>query len=218
VKHKPKICASITGNDRQAIETAAPDVDLFEARIDLIGAEWRETVSRLQKPWIACNRRADDGGKWHGSEEERIARLEEAVRLGAAIVDIELGADDLEAAVKSFQQAGARVLVSFHSQIGTPPLETLRDIVAGEFAAGADIGKVAVTANRDADNITALRLLRENRGRKLVAFAMGEAGSISRILCPLAGGEFTYAAVAAGAGSAPGQLTVAEMKEIYEML
>ena len=44
---------------------------------------------------------------------------------------------------------------------------------------------------------------------------MGEAGAMSRILARKFGAMGTYAALEAGAGSAPGQLTVTEMKNLY---
>jgi 3-dehydroquinate dehydratase type I len=47
---------------------------------------------------------------------------------------------------------------------------------------------------------------------------MGQAGKISRILSPLFGGIFTYASVSKGRESAPGQLTITELREIYALL
>jgi 3-dehydroquinate dehydratase-1 len=47
---------------------------------------------------------------------------------------------------------------------------------------------------------------------------MGVNGQLSRILCPLAGGYFTYASVKTGRESAKGQVTVTELREIYRML
>ena len=47
---------------------------------------------------------------------------------------------------------------------------------------------------------------------------MGPLGSISRALCPLVGGEFTYASIEKGKESAKGQITVAELMNIYDML
>jgi len=52
----------------------------------------------------------------------------------------------------------------------------------------------------------------------LAAFAMGEAGQISRILAPLAGGYFTYASLEEGKESAAGQLTADQLREIYGIL
>ncbi|MGB2876989.1 MAG: type I 3-dehydroquinate dehydratase, partial [Dehalococcoidales bacterium] len=87
--NRPRICASIVNSDLEAIGRVAPLVDLFEVRIDLIGPDWREVAGQLGKPWIACNRKSDEGGIWEGGEEERIAELLSALELGAAIVDIE---------------------------------------------------------------------------------------------------------------------------------
>ena len=47
---------------------------------------------------------------------------------------------------------------------------------------------------------------------------MGQRGQISRILCPLVGGAFTYAAITEGAESAAGQFTVSQLRRIYEMM
>ncbi|MFC1917505.1 type I 3-dehydroquinate dehydratase [Chloroflexota bacterium] len=218
MKVKPKICAAITGHDLAAISAVTPDVDLFEARIDLIGAGWQGIVGHLRKPWIACNRCTDEGGKWQGTEKARIAELLQAVKLGAAIIDVELSTENVKEVVKTIKQNKVECLLSFHSLAGTPPLDTLRDIVEGEMAAGADICKVVTTARNADDNLTVLQLIKEHPGGKIVAFAIGETGLISRVFCPLAGGEFTYAAMTRGGESAPGQLTVAELKEIYGLL
>ena len=61
-----RICAVITANDPEAVREVEPLADLFEVRIDLIGEGWQSLVKTLRKPWIACNRLADEGGKWQG--------------------------------------------------------------------------------------------------------------------------------------------------------
>ncbi|MBI2287910.1 MAG: type I 3-dehydroquinate dehydratase, partial [Chloroflexi bacterium] len=85
---KPRICAAIVSNDPKDARQVAPLVDLFEVRIDLIGDGWQELASQLGKPWIACNRSANEGGRWSGKEDERIEQLLQAVELGASIIDI----------------------------------------------------------------------------------------------------------------------------------
>ena len=63
------------------------------------------------------------------------------------------------------------------------------------------------------DNLTVLKLIAEfSSTTKIVSFAMGTEGQFSRILCPLAGGYFTYASVGEGKESAEGQLTVNALK------
>lgn len=214
---KPRICATITASDMAAIERAEPLVDLFEVRLDLIGQGWREVAGRLKKPWLACNRRVEEGGKWRGGEAERIEELLSAVDLGAGIIDIELAAPDLKKVVGQVR-GRAECLVSHHDLKSTPPLERLREIVKKELAAGADICKIVTTASNMVDNVTVLRLIRDFPKAKIVSFAMGEAGQLSRVLAPLAGGYFTYASLGPGRESAAGQLTVEELRTIYGMV
>jgi 3-dehydroquinate dehydratase len=52
----------------------------------------------------------------------------------------------------------------------------------------------------------------------VVAFCLGPLGRISRLACLLMGGAFTYAALESGAEAAPGQLTLARMSQILELL
>jgi 3-dehydroquinate dehydratase len=47
---------------------------------------------------------------------------------------------------------------------------------------------------------------------------MGSLGYTSRILCPLVGGDFSYASMEAGKESASGQIMVADLRKVYGML
>ena len=186
-------------------------------RIDLVGEGWRELVGYFSKPWIACNRRAEEGGKWKGSGPERLAELLGAVRLGADIVDIELGTPLLDKMVGEIK-GRAKCLLSYHDLKETPSAEKMRQIVHSQLAAGADICKVVTTARSFKENLAVLQLMSDFKESRVVAFAMGEAGVVSRILCPLVGGYFTYASIEEGRESAPGQLTVKDLRKIYGML
>ena len=214
---KPRICVSIVDDDLTAVEKVEPLVDFFEVRIDLIGLGWWDVASHLKKPWIACNRRLEEGGKWKGTEPGRIKELLSALELGASIIDIELGAPGLGNIVKEIK-GKAECLVSYHNTKVTPNLKELKVILKREMDASADICKVVTTARTFADNSTVLQLIKDFPPAKIVAFAMGEAGQISRILCPLIGGYFTYASIAPGRESAEGQITADELRKIYGMM
>jgi 3-dehydroquinate dehydratase-1 len=214
---RPRICAAIVNTDFPAIRKVETLVDLFEVRIDLIGGGWREVVGGLKKPWIACNRRAAEGGKWRGSEARRIGELLSALDLGADYVDIELATTDVARMVKE-ASGRAECIVSYHNTKETPPLKELKVILGEEIKAGADICKVITNARSLADNLTVLQLIKESPKKKVVAFAIGAAGQLSRVLCPLIGGYYTYASIEEGRESAEGQLTVRELRKIYGML
>jgi 3-dehydroquinate dehydratase-1 len=215
---KPKICAAITNKDLKAIKEAEPLVDLFELRIDLVGAGWQELAPELRKTWIACVRGRAEGGNWLGSDADKIRELVTAVESGASIVDIELSTHNLTEVIPLMKKNKAKCLVSLHEIEKTPPLEQLKRIVQRQLTAGADICKVVTTARSPADNLTTLNLITAFPGVKIVSFAMGPLGFASRILCPLVGGYFTYASLGEGKESAPGQLTVDQLKGIYRMM
>ena len=77
--------------------------------------------------------------------------------------------------------------------------------------------KIVTTAKSIEDSIRILSLYSSiDTHINLVAFAMGDTGVLSRVLCTVVGdAPFTYASV--GAALAPGQLSIDQMKSIYEM-
>jgi 3-dehydroquinate dehydratase-1 len=214
---RPRICASIVNNDPEAVKRVESMVDLYEVRIDLIGSEWKGLVSKLRKPWVACNRKADEGGIWRDDEQSRITELLSALQLGAAIIDVELSTEGIEDIVARIKPK-AECLLSFHDLKGTPPLNKMKELIRKQLSAGADICKVVATARRFEDNVSTLQLIREFPEARIISFAMGSLGLVSRLLCPLVGGEFIYASIKAGGEAAPGQLTVRDLRKIYRMV
>jgi 3-dehydroquinate dehydratase type I len=146
-----RLCASITDIDIAAVKKIEPIVDLFEVRIDLIGEGWMDVARQLKKPWIACNRMVEEGGKWDGNEARRIERLLQAVELGAKIVDIEYNAKNVDNIIKLIKKR-ADCLLSFHDFQKTPSFDVLKQIVNKELKSGADICKVVTTAQTFEDN------------------------------------------------------------------
>ena len=214
---RPRICAVIVNNDLETVNEVKPFVDLFEVRIDLIGEGWQELAKQLNKPWIACNRRADEGGRWEWDEERRIEELLKAIELGADIVDVELRTRNLDKIVQLVKKR-AKCLVSCHDLEKTPHLDRMREMVQRQLTAGADICKLITTAQSLDDNLTVLQLIVEFPTTRIVSFAMGPLGFASRVLCPLVGGDFTYASTEKGKESASGQITVRDLRKLYEMM
>jgi 3-dehydroquinate dehydratase type I len=205
---KPRICASIVSNDLKAAKSVEPVVDLFEVRIDLI---------QLKKPWVACNRSADEGGSWERSEAKRREELLSALELRAGIVDIELVTGNRQEMVQLIKKR-AQCLLSFHDFEKTPSLDRMRELIQKQLEAGADICKVVTTAQKFEDNLAVLQLISDFPKARVVSFAMGPLGFISRIMCPLVGGDFIYASIETGKEAAPGQITVGDLRKIYTMV
>ncbi len=211
-----RICAIITDSNIN-VAKITPMADMFEVRIDLIGNNWEGVAVQLSKPWIACNRSKEEGGNWQGSETDRKKELLKAIQIGATVVDIELTTPGLEEFVPVIKRK-SKCLISSHDFNETPSFGSLKEIVLKQLAAGADICKLVTFAKKIGDNLTVLKLIQEFPEHRIVAFAMGDLGLLSRILCPLAGGDFIYAAIEKGAESAPGQMIVTELYEIYRMV
>src|SRR6516165_10803661 len=74
------ICVSIANESRRLamadMLTAAHQGDLVEVRLDRFdkAPDFKELLAARRKPVILTCRRGKDGGDWHGSEEEILAR------------------------------------------------------------------------------------------------------------------------------------------------
>jgi 3-dehydroquinate dehydratase/shikimate dehydrogenase len=143
------------------------------------------------------------GGRFAGSEGERLRLLSQAVRLGAEFVDVEWRADWGRVP----RLPGTRLVLSDHDFSGVP--RDLAERVRTMRAAAATI-KVAVTATCAADCLTLRDAARG--GGDQVMLAMGPAGVITRC-CPwLWGSRWTY-----GGSAAPGQTTVSDLVRLYRV-
>src|SRR5262245_34090777 len=129
---------------RRDQETPADMVELrldFVRDLDVVGA-----LSGRRLPAIATCRPTWEGGRFEGSEEERLRILRQAAELGAEYVDLEGKAD------RTFYDAcrgRTRIVVSSHDFAGTP--SDLSDRVKAMRTLGGDVVKAAVTASSAAD-------------------------------------------------------------------
>ena len=207
------------------MERSFPLADILELRIDQItNRNLEKLMSGRRGKILVTNRRKDEGGGFSGTEGERVELLKEAVALGADFVDIEVRTEEVlikELSAKIGNHHGrTKWIISHHNFSGTPPERALRRRLDECKRTGADIIKIVTHANRMEDNLRVLGLIpyARRRGHEIIAFCMGEKGRISRIMAPLLDSYFTYASLEKGAESAPGQLTIEEMKQISRVL
>lgn len=197
--------------------------DLVELRVDLI-RDIAAVADLLQKPIplpvIVTVRSADEGGAWEASDAQRVEVLQRLAGLGPAYIDVEWSTwqryPDLRSSLIGVGASGARtrVIISHHHWHETPAdLTTLFDRLT---ATHADVIK-AVFMTRDA--LDALRILvhlqRYRHARPLIALGMGPAGLPTRVLARKCGAFLTFATLAAGGESAPGQPPLPELKTRY---
>ncbi len=223
----PAVCGSVTGKDvdemSAAVELAlSQGVDLVELRIDSLRDRvgWSDLL-RNAPPIIFTNRPKRESGSFRGAEGERVNMILEAIGNGVPCVDLELSTTQRlrGRVVEEAKKKGVSVLISHHDFSATPSVESLIGIAKKMVRAGGDLIKVVTFANNAAASMRVLDFLIEVQEEvtvPVIAFAMGEAGRMSRIASLLLGSPFTYASV--GEPTAPGQLNVAETKRLLREL
>lgn len=212
----PRICVTLTERDAAAalgeMKRLSSMADLFEVRADYLDDPSPEPLAaRKPKPLIYTLRRAGEGGRFRGSEEDRLALFARALAAGFDYIDIE---DD--APWRKLSAAGrGRLIVSHHDFARTPT--DLFGIYRRLRESPADVIKIATMANSLYDAARIFDLLEKAGGddRRLAALAMGAMGAATRILGPSRGSFFTYAAARPGNEAAPGQVPLEEMIGTY---
>lgn len=110
------------------------------------------------------------------------------------------------------------LIISHHDFKKTPTNNELKSIVEIMFTKGADIAKVATKANKLSDSINMLGLLSNltKEGKKAICLCMGKPGRLTRITGHLVGNYLMYAPLDEKGSTAPGQLTIKELKKILK--
>jgi 3-dehydroquinate dehydratase-1 len=174
-------------------------------------------ISSFADKVIVTLRPSWEGGRYDGSEGERIELLRMLSDSRPAYVDLELAAKNL-AEVSMELKRKSRLIVSFHDFSGTPGEEELASRARESLRYG-DIAKIVTLSRGMDDNLGILRLYRLDGipAERLIAFAMGEAGAVTRILAPILGSPIAYSCLL-GEEVAPGQLSITHLKKVLELV
>jgi len=205
----------------EAIKEANRLADIIELRMDYLrDSELGLLLNARGKPFIITNRRKEEGGKYRSNEKSRFRILREAIELGADYVDVEMSTEKSLLRDLIANKKRTKIVLSFHDFRKTPSQEELKKLFNCMTRTGGDVVKIVSFARSWEDNFNILSLIpyAKKREQEIVAFCMGERGKMSRIFGPFMGAVWTYAALSREKTSAPGQLTVWEMKEIWERL
>lgn len=207
------ICVSVahmSGLD-EAIHSGA---GLIELRLDLI----RESPSKLFpllpkaiETIVTCR-----PGVY--ADSERVELLKAGMKLGATYVDIEIetSAEDMELLNSAAEQSGTSVIISYHNFKRTADREDLESVMIACYEKGGEIAKIATRVNAPED-IRNLLSLYDLPGKKVI-LGMGPQGRITRVMGPYLGAEFTFASTGEGGETAPGQLTLKQLNELYKVI
>jgi 3-dehydroquinate dehydratase-1 len=174
----------------------------------------------LPGPVIATNRLAAEGGRWQGDEAARLHLLTEALDQGVTGLDLELAADPAWRRELASRRGETKLILSWHDFSGTPAAAQLDEVLEEMLDTEADIVKLVAMARQPEDNLRLLSLIprAQARGKDIIAFCMGPLGKWSRLAAPLLGSFLTFAPFSKQGASAPGQVTVNDLKRLWRTL
>ena len=205
----------------KAVKEAGRVADFIEVRLDYLKKpDASPLLKNRLRPLIATLRRSDEGGRFKGDEKKRIGLLRDLVDQHVEYVDAELRSDKTLLLDLIRNKRKTRVILSYHDFDETPSMKKLEDIFDRMMEFRPSVIKIATMARSWEDNLKVMSLIpyAVKNNQSIVAFCMGDIGRMSRIFSPLMGAAWTYAALSEKQASAPGQMTVARMKEIWERL
>ena len=215
-----KTCVSIAEKTpkklKQTLTKALKKSDYAEIRFDFLNPnavpEALHLIRKDLRKCVCTLRPVSEGGKFAGSEKNRISIIKLIAEYNPFLLDIELNTLTKNKNLRRYlKNTGTGILVSWHNFKQTPSISVLKKKLAQmkKFSNNVKI----VTMAKSINDATQVLSLYKNNNTKLIAFSMGNYGRISRILCLFLGSTYTY--VSLGKPVAPGQFSVDEVKSIF---
>ncbi|MBN1796031.1 MAG: shikimate dehydrogenase [Sedimentisphaerales bacterium] len=175
-------------------------------------------ICKKKLPIIVTCRSRQQGGSNAWPDKLRIEVLVAAIKAGAEYIDFEYDSftnldnqEKLRVALSS--TAKTRLILSAHDFDG--PFDDIAKLyrhIVNTYSAA--IPKLVYKADHINDCFYALDLLSRTSDDRII-FCMGEAGIITRIIAKKLGSYVTFASLADDTATAPGQLTIDVLKNVY---
>ena len=215
-----KTCASVAEKTpkrlKQTLTKALKKSDYAEIRFDFLNPntvpDALQLIRKDLRKCVCTLRPVSEGGKFAGSEKNRISIMKLIAEYNPFLLDIELNTLTKNKNLRRYlKNTGTGILVSWHNFKQTPGISVLKKKLAQmkKFSNNIKI----VTMAKSVNDATRVLSLYKNNNTKLIAFSMGNYGRMSRILCLFLGSPYTY--VSLGKPVAPGQFSVDEVKSIF---
>lgn len=234
----PAVCAPLVARtaaelQQECAAVAAKRPDLLEWRVDYFsaigdaasvvdaGRQLRAAAGDI--PILFTRRNVREGGEKIAIDEAQVVEAYRAACTSGVVdlVDFEMDNDasHLRAVQAAAGQAGTKLVLSFHDFRATPPVQELVERFERAYTLGADVAKVAVMPQSNAD-VLALMAATQQAAHELpipiVSMAMGPLGSVTRAAGWVFGSAMTFAVGLSS--SAPGQMPIEDVRFVIEAL
>lgn len=223
-----KICVPIQAKiQKEALkrlrEAKKGGADVAELWLDQIGDLNLKTLLKTKPlPVVCVCKRVVDKGEFAGGFTALADMLLEAIECGTDYVDIPMSMPEKlsKKVVQEARKKKCKVIISHHDFSTTPEYSKLIKLVDSMAKRDADIVKIATHAKGMDDTVNIISLASYYQGKKTphILIAMGQRGILSRILTPTLGGEMMFATLKKGRETAPGQLTVKELQNAWNLI
>jgi 3-dehydroquinate dehydratase I len=154
-------------------------------------------------------------GKFKGNKFERLKLLKMLYDTNPLLLDVEYDTINTDNSLNHYLKDKSNVLISWHNFFNTPSDSYLEKKIYDMKKFSNNIKLVTMATNVN-DSFRLLNLYEKFKDINLITFAMGNCGILSRILCTFYGSPFTYSSLENTI--APGQLSVIEMRRIYDRI
>jgi 3-dehydroquinate dehydratase I len=218
-----KICVSIGANTIEELSSSinkALDLsDFLEIRFDFLDQSEIPSsikiIESIKSKSVFTLRSSEQQGKFKGNEFERLKLLKMLYNTHPMLLDVEYDTIIADYPLNNYLKDKSNVLISWHNFFSTPSDEYLEKKIY-EMKKFSNNIKLVTMATNVTDSLRLLNLYEKFKDINLITFAMGDCGILSRILCTFYGSPFTYASLVKSI--APGQLSVIEMRRIYDRI
>lgn len=232
-----KICVPIVGRNEKEIllqcrNAKAAGPDMLEWRADYFDGlkhtlKVLDMLDKIQDqigeiPLIFTVRTKEEGGEAEIKGADYRKLVMEVIRNGRVkLVDVEIYKPDVDtgALIREIKAEGGYCIASNHHFNETPTKEAMKQILDDMEEKGADILKLAVMP-KSKEDVCSLMMVTLQKSKTttcpVITMSMGKLGQISRISGAFFGSSLTFATV--GESSAPGQIPVAELKNLLRYI
>jgi len=236
--NRPLICTPLVGKQQEAIRAElkhvlekSPDliewrVDFFEkiANIDeVLGLAQEIKESAVDIPLIFTLRSIREGGQPIPLTDQEALKLIKAICQNTAVEYIDY---ELSNPKESFQElrqiafeSHTKIIASYHNFEFTPEPDILLAKLMEAQRLNADVAKIAVMSQNLQDVLSLLNVTlkaKEALDIPLISLAMGQYGTITRMMGGVFGSAVTFAV--GERSSAPGQMPIEELRSVLDII